>query len=220
MKQQIKRIDFDLTGSELIALLKESEEIKEKLPIFNRAQRKSLFNYGIFVSLELDGYIHLRAQKIAKNTQALATFYSLQEAKEHLRRIIDEFQLCLKLSGLYQTEGACFHHQIGRCKGACVGDEDSTSYNNRVNQVIEKFQFEEQNFLIIDTGRNENENSIILINKGQYLGYGYIDKDEVIKDSIHAISFINKKRDTRDTRQIIKNYLKKNKVEKMIRFSV
>ena len=67
MKQQIMRIDYELTGSELIALLKESEEIKIELPIFNRAQRRSLYNYGIYMNLELDGYIHLRAQKIVKD---------------------------------------------------------------------------------------------------------------------------------------------------------
>lgn len=220
MKQQIKRIDFDLTGSELIALLKESEEIKNKLPIFNRAQRRSLFNYGIFASLELDGYIHLRAQKIAKNKEAIATFHSLQEAKEQLRKIIDEFQLCLKLSGLYNSEGACFYHQIDRCNGACVGEENINDYNLRVNEAFKKYQFDDQNFIIIDIGRNENENSIILVNNGQYLGYGYVDSTEVIENSSQAYAIIDSKRDNKDTRQIIRNYLKKNKIEKLIRFSL
>lgn len=218
MKQQIKRIDFELTGSELIALLKESEEIKDKLPIFNRAQRRSLFNYGIFASLELDGYIHLRAQKTAKNKQAISTYYSLREAKEQLRNIIDEYQLCLKLSGLYHAEGPCFYHQIDRCNGACIGEESINDYNSRVNEAFEKFQFEDQNFIIIDKGRKQDENSIILVNKGQYRGYGYIDSTEVIEDSNQAYTMIDSKRDNKDTRQIIRNYLKKNDVEKLIRF--
>ena len=218
MKQQIKRIDFDLTGSELIALLKESEEIKDKLPIFNRAQRRSLFNYGIFASLELDGYIHLRAQKIAKNQQPICSFYSLKEAKEQLRKIIDDHQLCLKLSGLYHAEGACFYHQIDRCNGACLGEEDINEYNSRVNDSFKKYQFEDQNFIIIDKGRNEDENSIVLVNKGQYLGYGYFDSSEIIEDSSQAYNMIESKRDNKDTRQIIRTYLKKNSVEKLIRF--
>ena len=218
MKQQIKRIDFELTGSELIALLKESEEIKDKLPIFNRAQRRSLFNYGIFASLELDGYIHLRAQKTTKNKQAISTYYSLKEAKEQLRNIIDKYQLCLKLSGLYHAEGPCFYHQIDRCNGACIGEESINDYNSRVNEAFEKFQFEDQNFIIIDKGRKQDENSIILINNGQYLGYGYIDSTEIIEDSTQAYTMIDGKRDNKDTRQIIRNYLKKNSVEKLIRF--
>jgi DNA polymerase III subunit epsilon len=36
------------TGSELIALLKESEEIKINKPIYNRAQRKSIFQYALY----------------------------------------------------------------------------------------------------------------------------------------------------------------------------
>ena len=216
MKQQIMRIDYELTGSELIALLKESEEIKNELPIFNRAQRRSLFNYGIFMNLELDGYIHLHAKKISKNTKPITTFYSLQEAKEKLRRIVDENELCLKLSGLYHAEGACFYHQIERCHGACIGEESIQDYNSRVNAAFKNFQYDEDNFVIIDKGRNVNEKSVVLVNKGQYLGYGYIDESELIEDPEQFYNYIDVKRDTKDTRQIIRSYIKKKKVEKII----
>lgn len=216
MKQQIMRIDYELTGSELIALLKESEEIKNELPIFNRAQRRSLFNYGIFMNLELDGYIHLQAKKISKNTQPISTFYSLQEAKEKLRRIVDENELCLKLSGLYHAEGACFYHQIERCHGACIGEESIHEYNSRVNAAFKNYQYDEDNFIIIDKGRNLNEKSVVLVNKGQYLGYGYIDQSEVIEEPGQFYNYIDVKRDTKDSRQIIRSYIKKKKVEKII----
>lgn len=218
MKQQIKRIDYDLTGSELIALLKESEEIKENLPIYNRAQRRSLFNYGIFANLELDGYIHLRAQKTAKTGQPITTFYSLAEAKEHLRRIVDEYELCLKLAGLYNSEGPCFYHQIKRCRGACIGEENIQDYNDRVNSAFENYQFEDQNFIIIDKGRSFEEKSVVLVNNGQYLGYGYVGIEEFVEDPDQLYNLIDTKRDNKDTRQIIRSYLKKYKVEKFIRF--
>ena len=218
MKQQIKRIDFELTGSELIALLKESEEIKQELPIYNRAQRRSLFNYGIYANLELDGYIHLRAQKSDKNQKPITTFYSLKEAKEQLRKIVDENELCLKLSGLYQTEGACFYHQIERCHGACVGKEAINDYNDRVTKAFKKFQFKDENIIIVDKGRSVSEKSVILVNKGQYLGYGYIEEQEMIEDPDQLYNYIKEKRDNKDTQQIIRNYLKNNTVEKVIRY--
>lgn len=218
MKQQIKRIDFELTGSELIALLKESEEIKDKLPIFNRAQRRSSFNYAIYANLELDGYIHLRAQKVVKNKQAITTFYSLAEAKDHLRKIVDEHELCLKLSGLYHAEGACFYHQIDRCKGACLNLESINDYNSRVNKAFENMHFEDQNFVVIDNGRSMDEKSVILVKQGQYLGYGYLHTDDLIEDPNQLFNYIDEKRDNKDTRQIIRTYLKKNKVEKLIRY--
>ncbi len=216
MKQQIMRIDYELTGSELIALLKESEEIKIELPIFNRAQRRSLYNYGIYMNLELDGYIHLRAQKIVKDKKPISTYYSLQEAKEQLRKIVDENELCLKLSGLYHAEGACFYHQIERCKGACIGKESINEYNSRVNKAFENLQFEEDNFVIIDKGRTQNEKSIVLVNKGQYLGYGYIEESEMIEEPDQFYNYIEEKRSTKDTQQIIRSYIKKKKVERII----
>lgn len=218
MQQQIKRIDYELTGSELIALLKESEEIKVELPIYNRAQRKSLFNYGIFLNLELDGYIHCRAQKITKNQQPTIVFSSLQEAKSQLRNIVDENELCLKLSGLYQTEGACFYHQIERCHGACVGKEGISYYNARVNQAFEKYTYKKESLIIVDKGRSSSEKSVVLVDKGQYLGYGYMDEDEQIGDPQEVYNLITMKKDTKDVHQIIRNFLKNNRVEKVIHF--
>ena len=45
-------VTFEETGSELIALLKESQEIKTTKPVFNRAQRKSIFNIGLYEVLD------------------------------------------------------------------------------------------------------------------------------------------------------------------------
>ena len=218
MKQRIKRIDYELTGSELIALLKESEEIKQQLPLFNRAQRRSLFNFGIFAELELDGYIHLKARKIARQQIPLVSFYSLAEAKENLRRICDEYELCLKFCGLYPTEGSCFYHQIKRCHGACIGEEEPETYNQRVEQALDKYQFEDQNFIIIDKGRAVDEQCIVLVKSGKYMGYGYFDSrhDKITTDSANL--YVEHKADNKDTRQIIRGYLKKKKVEKLIRF--
>ena len=42
----IADIDWEITGSELIALLKESSEIKENKPVYNRAQRENQFSMG------------------------------------------------------------------------------------------------------------------------------------------------------------------------------
>ena len=43
---EVFAVTFEETGSELIALLKESEEIKINKPIYNRAQRKSIFQWA------------------------------------------------------------------------------------------------------------------------------------------------------------------------------
>ena len=45
IQTEVFAVTYDETGSELIALLKESEEIKVNKPIHNRAQRKSIFQW-------------------------------------------------------------------------------------------------------------------------------------------------------------------------------
>ena len=46
MRDLIADISWEVTGSELIALLKESYEIKENKPVYNRAQRRTGFQMG------------------------------------------------------------------------------------------------------------------------------------------------------------------------------
>ena len=52
IQRDVYAVTFEETGSELIALLKESEEIKINKPIYNRAQRKSIFNFALYSHLD------------------------------------------------------------------------------------------------------------------------------------------------------------------------
>jgi DNA polymerase-3 subunit epsilon len=74
------RVTYEETGSELIALLKESEEIKINKPLLNRAQRKVFFS-GLYSELDKNGYLNLKLQKqMAEKSNFLST---LQEGKMH-----------------------------------------------------------------------------------------------------------------------------------------
>jgi len=57
MKTEIADIEYELTGSELVALLKESHEIKQHKPLYNRSQRRSLSQYGLYHRIDNNGYI-------------------------------------------------------------------------------------------------------------------------------------------------------------------
>ena len=54
----VATVTFEATGSELIALLKESHEIKQNKPIFNRALRKTLFSHALYRTTDTNGYIN------------------------------------------------------------------------------------------------------------------------------------------------------------------
>ena len=63
MRENIVTIDWEPTGNELIALLKESEEIKRDKPIYNRAQRRSGFQWGIYHYTNQEGYACFECQQ-------------------------------------------------------------------------------------------------------------------------------------------------------------
>ncbi len=218
MKNNIADIDFEITGSELVALLKESEEIKKNKPLFNRAQRRSLFNYGIFVSYNEQGYITITPEKTLNSSLPLATFSSAIEAKNLLYKLVEKFELCQKLCGLYSTQDACFHYSIKKCKGACIGKEKVEEYNKKALYALKTFEHKLQNFIIIDAGKTKEEKSVILVENGKYKGFGFINLEfsqvnlETIKENIKACQ------DNRDVQQIIKSYLRQNKIEKVIPF--
>ena len=217
MRERIASISYDLTGSELIALLKESEEIKQNKPLFNRAQRRSLSHWGLYTGHDSYGYATLKLARLADVIEKPVTaFNNKTEAREHLTRLVEKHWLCQKLSGLYQTEGACFHYGIRQCNGACIQQEPVKAYNKRVEELLSGFRLDHGNMLIIDQGRDPEERSIIRVEKGMYMGFGYISTDEGYLSVEQMLECVRPALDNRDVRQILSSWLRKNRVEKVL----
>ncbi|MFA5814847.1 MAG: exonuclease domain-containing protein [Bacteroidales bacterium] len=118
--------------------------------IYNQAQRRSIFNYGLFAFEDKNGYINFSIINTNDTEAPLTTFTSKREGRELLTQWVENYKLCHKLSGLYDSGGACFHKGIGECYGACTGEEPAESYNLRVQNFLKRFEYEHQDFLIID----------------------------------------------------------------------
>jgi DNA polymerase III subunit epsilon len=211
-------VSFEETGSELIALLKESEEIKINKPRYNHAQRKSLFQYALYCQKDKKGYLNIILQKADGRKKEITSYASLEEGKNALFRITSEFHLCQKYTGLYQTQEACFQYKIKECDGACIGEILPEEYNKRVSDFIQKSQFENNNMVIIDRGRSLEERSAVLIENGIYKGYCFYDLNYQINNIEILKNIIIPMQDNRDIKTIIKNYLKKNRVLKVVKF--
>jgi DNA polymerase-3 subunit epsilon len=218
MRDLIADISWEVTGSELIALLKESYEIKENKPVYNRAQRRTSFRWGIFSFVDENGYINYRYGNLDNDDAPVSVFSSKNKARAKLISNVERYNLCQKLSGLYETDGACFHHQIGLCKGACCGKETAEEYNERASKAIEEFVFTRRNFFVIDRGRDDEERCAVKIVNGKYAGYGYFNINEMGFGLSAIHECINLSSDNRDIQVILKQYLKNNRVEKIIDF--
>jgi DNA polymerase-3 subunit epsilon len=218
MRDLIADIDWETTGSELIALLKESFEIKRNKPVYNRAQRRTGFQWGIFSFIDKNGYINFRYGQLDCDDSPISVFTSREKTKSKLSSLVENFGLCQKLSGLYETDGACFHYQVGICKGACCGNESAEEYNERASRAAEEFIFTRRNFFIIDRGRDAEERCAVKIVNGKFAGYGYFDINDMGFGLTAVHECIKPSYDNSDIQVILKSYLKGNRVEKIIEF--
>jgi DNA polymerase-3 subunit epsilon len=216
LREKTASITYEPTGSDLVASLLESAEIKKYKPVFNRSLRRSLFQYGLYSQTGSDGYIHLAIEPIKGEKLPLTSYGSRKEGVSHLQRLLDEFNLCQKLCGLYSTKGSCFDHHMGICRGACVGAEPPSSYNDRVIDAISRYAYRNKNFFIVDDGRFAHECSVVKVENGRFIGFGYVELNEIGNQSRILHDIIKPFEDNRDAHVIIRGYLRKNQFEKMI----
>lgn len=216
MIEEIVRIEYELTGSELIALLYESSLIKKHQPIYNRRLRKNLFPYGLFYFEDEGGYIHFHISNTAKISDIpLASFSSRKEGVDYLTQLVENNALCQKLSGLYATKSSCFHYEIKQCKGACIQEESTEDYNTRCQKVIDDLYFGGESFYLVDKGRHKSERSLVLIERGTFAGYGYAPFHFNNRPAKDWKRFIDIRVEDRDARAIISVFARKNELDKV-----
>ena len=215
MINHIADLTYTITGSELIALLLESDEIKKLKPIYNRAQRRSIFTHGLFSRINKEGYYELYTDKIEPLDKPYTSFQSRESAKEFMYKLVEEYELCQKLSGLYKTEGACFDYQIHKCQGACICKEPTENYNKRVVMALDRLQFQHKNFYILDKGRKAGERAIIQIVDSVYQGFGYISDSE-IGNKTSLTNCIQAMKNNKDTQSIIRSFLNHHRMDLII----
>ena len=218
IQNEVCVVTYEETGSELIAQLKESQEIKINRPIYNRMSPKSNFSWAVYAEKDSDGYLNLKLQKADGRKKEIKSYLSLQEGKDALYRITSNYQLCQKLTGLYETKTHCFQHSISECDGACIGKITSEEYNLRVQNFIEKNLFDNKTLAILDKGRTITERSVILVENGVYKGYAFYDLNYQINNIEILKSIIVPMQSNRDTRNNIQTYLRKAKGIKIVNF--
>jgi len=172
----IHGISFENTGTELMASILESCEIKKRWPVFNTSQKRWEDVYGIFIFEDQNGYLRLAIDKNRKRLNPVYTFHYLADGHTILQKLIREFELCPKLCFMQMDDQECSGILEKKCSGACQQKEPPGKYNNRVKQAIQTLQVQ-PTFVILDKGINGNDQSCILVSKGKFYGMGYIPEN-------------------------------------------
>ncbi|MEN9610562.1 MAG: hypothetical protein RLZZ628_1376 [Bacteroidota bacterium] len=209
----VQDVTYQVMGGKLMATVLEFHEIQRYKPILNTKPRE-YFPYGIFKFQNQNGFSHFFVAKKSAVTDALnvlcATFVTHQEATAFLKIQIDALELCEHFAYTPERKGACFGHFVGRCRGACVGQERADSYNQRANllknNLLAEYPFD---FFVLDEGKTAEDCSLILIEKGQYRGYGMGKRDDLktFDDLFYTIILHP---DNELVRQLVHEYLKQS----------
>ncbi|SKB24913.1 exonuclease domain-containing protein [Maribacter arcticus] len=203
-------LDFEETGNELIALLKESAEIKHLYPKYNSAQKRTIQQYGIFSYEDRNGIIHLAFNKIKMTPNALAICYSPTEARQYLEALCNTFELCPKYCHLQENVSSCSHYKIKQCIGICSDTGLVNTYNERVQEALKSLKDIQSDLVIKTNGRNAEENAFVIIQENSYAGYGFIPKEFSIEHIENLETFIIPQKNTLETQRIVESYMRKN----------
>lgn len=171
--QHVHAISYQSCGTELMACILESAEIKKRWPVFNSSQKRWEDVYGIFLYEDQNGYHRLAIDKNRKRLNPLYTFHYLVDGHAIIRKLIKDYQLCPKLCFMQKDDGNCDGIVEGHCKGACQQKESPAKYNKRVQKAAASL-LAQPSFTILDKGLNGNDQSCILVEEGKFYGMGYI----------------------------------------------
>ncbi|WP_394747154.1 exonuclease domain-containing protein [Spongiimicrobium salis] len=210
MCQDTATIDFELSGSELLALLMESAAIKGHFPKYNRAQKRKLPQYGIFTYEDRNGIQHLAFNTLKLVPKPLLHFHRLSDCRLYLEQICKSFQLCPKYCHLQEQVPHCSHYAINSCEGVCRGTEAPASYNQKVREAIQEITPSQNNIVIREKGRTPHEDSIVLLKDASYVGYGFIEKEMDISSFADIEAHIIRQKNTIETESILRSYIQKH----------
>jgi DNA polymerase-3 subunit epsilon len=195
-------------ATELMACILESAEIKKLWPAFNYSQKGWEDTYGIFAYEDQNGYMRLAIEKNKKHLTPVCTFHRITEGHDMMRKIIRDFQLCPKLCFMQTDPGKCDGIKESHCKGACEQREKTEKYNYRVLEAIESLQAK-PSFAIIEDGLNGEEQSCILVLKGQFYGMGYIPADAQVTDIETLQNLLTRYRENNYISNLVNSYAAK-----------
>lgn len=216
MLNDLMNVDFVETGSELVALLLEADEIKKHKPIYNRMRKVDVFTHSIDWYTNKEGIISFKIVSYDESENALLSFTTYSTARERLESWIDTQTLCLQYCALTSEGSICFNHQIKKCNGICCGEEEIEEYNERARRILSEYLFEDANFVILDKGRTHEERSVILIEDRKYAGFGYLDQYSQANSAEEIKDLVKLKHHYPDTNDLIRGWCKKNKFVKKI----
>ena len=192
IQNEVFTVTFEETGNELIALLKEREEIIHNKPALNKVQRKSAFLFGVYLDKDVKGKYQLEVRKIDGRKKDISLFKNQQEAAFYLHKKNEEL-----------TE-------------KIPSDLSLEEYNIQFLAFVKEIEDSFSNIIVSMKGRNISEKSALIMENGAFKGYCFYDLNYQILNPSVLKNIVIQMPNTKDSRNIIKYYLYKKNDFKII----
>lgn len=211
LMQETYSIDYELTGNELLALLRESELILKFFPKYNKAQKKVSRPYTLTSYHNQKGIEQFALHKNKIAPVSWMKFYTREEAIKFMEFLCLEFKLCPKYCGLQAGVEICDHYKITNCSGVCTNEISIDEYNARVEKAVEYISKYDESCLLLEKGRTNEEKSFIYLNKGKYAGYGYIGASDDFNHPDEFKNFLTPSKTSSYADRIVSRYINTKK---------
>lgn len=214
----LSELTWELTGNELIALLRLENE-RERLGIAVASNSRLTKRFGVQVYHDQRGYLRLYVDRLQKGKPSFGEFATIPDAQAALEARLRRHQLCPQLGGLETGAGACSWLTPAHiCKGACLGLEEAEAYNARLMEALQGLGFPHPAFFWLGKGRNHQEIAVIGIEQGRFLGFAYLDADHGWENPHLVKSLLQPLPSTDSAEQTFRQYLAKHRMAKLVPF--
>lgn len=194
--REVHSIEHKMCATELMALVLESIEIKRLWPVFNRSQKRYEQTYGLYAFEDQNGLLRLAVEKKRKHLPALYSFHRQDEGFNLARKITAQADI---------SED----HIFAFSSVPQLNTTAKMDHNNKMKQAIAMITEYLPTFGILQEGVDEKGMPLqvgYLIEKGKFIGMGFINKDINTNEYISFQSAITLLPDHDVTRGLLLNY--------------
>lgn len=218
LQKEMRAVTYEETGTELIAALKEYEELQINKPKYNRKGRVKGFKFILKAIPHTQGYTGLVIEPYNRQKNYITSFNTYPEARTVLEKLSTDFNLCLKVNQLSEARNQCSAYEEGHCLGACINKEDPHTYNERVNLAIDSLTINDKSMIITGKGRKIDEKSAVLIENGTLRGYAFVDLNHQLHNMEIIRSLLSPLTHDRLTRHLVERFVRKHKKLNILNF--
>ena len=172
--KEIFDIDFEESGTELMALLMECQLIKKHWPAHNRALKQYEPKLGLMTYEDINGYMRLAVTKVTKGISCIRYFERPYDANQMLLKLIQDFDLNPLLCAFYSDKTASTHGR--QVESRYMETEDVVQYNDKVTLALDSLAMEKKSYVLIDQGRHAEEKSYIYVKENNLYALGFLDQ--------------------------------------------